>query len=121
MPLPLSAGDWIRIQRLKNAVPYGGSIDLVKNTDLSSVVSPQSNPFVPPLLKSRVVGSSKIRREASKWIDYVAARHTDYVNIITQNSGRKLWRTQLCRDTCPNTAVLKTKVIVSNPKNIGLL
>jgi hypothetical protein len=121
MPLPLSAGDWVRIQRLKSAVPYGQDIDLLNNTDLRSVVSPSSNPFVPPLLKSRVVGSSKIRRETSKWTDYVAASHTDYVNIITQNSGRQVWRTQLCRRTCPNTSILPTKVIPSNPKNLGLL
>jgi len=110
MPLPLSAGDWVRIQRLKSAVPYGQDIDLLNNTDLRSVVSPP-----------RVVGSSKTRRETSKWTDYVAATHTDYVNIITQNSGRRLWRTQLCRRTCPNTSILPTKVIPSNPKNLGLL
>ena len=69
MPLSLSSSDWTRIQRLKSASSYGrpttGTVATKKD-----VTNPLTTPNSP--------GTSKTRREASKWIDYLASRNQDY-------------------------------------------
>jgi hypothetical protein len=116
MPLPPSAADWTRFQKLKSAFRYVS--DLVNNRDLDSVQTP--TPCNPCSSRAgirrdqdRVVGSSKIRREASKWIDYKAAAQADFVTE-RETSPSKLpeqIRTQLCADDVRcRTSVLKTKV-----------
>ena len=59
MPMSLSAGDWTRIQKLKNVRKYANEIAV--NKDVINRVS-QDVPFnsTLPNSSSRVVGSSKI-------------------------------------------------------------
>ena len=74
MPLlSMSAADWVRIKRLQGGKLY----ETEKNKDIVNVTTP-ADPFSPPRNISRVTGSSKTRREASKWIDYVASQSQDY-------------------------------------------
>jgi hypothetical protein len=103
----LSAGDWVRLKRLRGArtsgytYTAGGSTyagDLTTNVDLDSA---EAN------------GTSNILRPASKWTDFVASRNADYVTQSqavgpngTQLNGNVLRRTTLCNCT---TAVLNTK------------
>lgn len=75
----LSAGDWIRLQRLKGARTY--STDLSTNKDIAPT---QSNQY--PVHNTNaaikvypVVGTSKIRRPASNWTDYKASQTVDFV------------------------------------------
>lgn len=88
MPLPLSAGDWIRLKR----VVGGSRYESEKNKDITNVALPAdaTRPF--PL--TRDVGSSRIRRESSKWTDYVAAKNGGYVlqseNTTSLVPARKL-------------------------------
>lgn len=75
----LSAGDWIRLKRLRGAKTYK-TVNLDTNKDISSTNVPQVlihntgaiNVF-------DVVGTSKIRRTASNWIDYKASQTADYI------------------------------------------
>jgi len=71
MPLPPSAADWIRVKRLRAATGYANTMASKKDT-LNKVTA--ANPFHPETQQSRVVGSSKTRREASKWTDFVASQ-----------------------------------------------
>jgi hypothetical protein len=108
MPLPPSAADWTRLQKLKRAFTYGthgaaGAIDLVNNTDLYNRQTPagcvpcSSRPGI-RRDQDRTVGSSKTRREASKWIDYKAAAQADFVTEREQDRSKNIEhiRTQLC-------------------------
>ena len=123
MPLPPSAADWTRLQKLKRAFTYGtpgaaGAIDLVNNTDLNNLQTPTA--CVPCSSRAgirrdqdQVVGSSKTRREASKWIDYKAAAQLDFVTGMENGVSTRpeQMRTQLCGsgEACV-TSVLRTKV-----------
>ena len=123
MPLPPSAADWTRLQKLRGAFTYGtpgaaGAIDLVNNTDLNNRQTPTAcNPCSSRAGirrdQDRVVGSSKTRREASKWIDYKAAAQADFVTD-RENSSNKMplrFRTQLCGEGIPCTiSLLRSKV-----------
>ena len=122
MPLPPSAADWTRLQKLKRAFTYGTpgaphAIDLVYNTDMNNVQTP---PACTPCSsragirrdQDQVVGSGKTRREASKWIDYKAAAQADFVTL-TEQAGTKNHeqiRTQLCGSGVPCvTSVLRSR------------
>ena len=111
--MSLSAGDWVRIQRLKQAVKYDAQLDII------NVVSPHSNPYNPETKISRVVGSSKTRKETSKWIDYKAARVQDFVTrtdgkqCSTCGTGSMATLNKLC-GTC--TSVIGTKMVIQNPR-----
>ena len=85
MPMSLSAGDWTRIQKLKSVRGYSNEIAAKK--DIINRVS-QDVPFSStlPNSSSRVVGSSKTRRESSKYIDYVASQKQSYVVQNEQSS-----------------------------------
>ena len=123
MPLPPSAADWTRFQKLKSSLTYGvptapGAIDLINNTDLNNRQTPTA--CVPCSSRAGirrdqdpVVGSSKTRREASKWIDYKAAVQLDFVTARENGTSKtpEQIRTQLCasEERCRKT-VLKTKV-----------
>lgn len=76
MPMSLSAGDWVRMKRLRSARVY--VTDIITNKDIVSRVT-AANPSSPPTNLSRVVGSSKTRREASKYIDYIASQRHTYI------------------------------------------
>jgi hypothetical protein len=118
MPLPLSAGDWIRLKRLRGARTY--ATDISQKKDILNKVT-AANPFNPETDQSRVVGSSKTRREASKWTDYKASQVEAYVtkasnyNLVNPPTGSftgtQLSVTRLCN--CTKT--------VLNPKSTGCI
>ena len=114
MPLPASAADWTRYKRLKGAKNYATTIS--QNNDVINNVT-AGNPFNPETLQSRVVGSSKTRREASKWIDFIGSQHETFVrrSVNYQYSvpftGTRLNVDKLC--TC------QTNVL--NPKSTGCI
>lgn len=86
----LSAGDWVRLKRLQGARANGYS-----NASTNGVLtasSPIYNKDIAPQNSSQflihntsainvfdVVGTSKIRRTASNWTDYIASQTADYV------------------------------------------
>jgi hypothetical protein len=116
MPLPPSAADWTRLQRLKSSANYGTQIDLMNNTDMTNLQTPPAcNGCSSRAGKRRdhdsIVGMSKIRREASKWTDYIAASHVDFVTVsetVPTTNTRKLFRRVLC-PSCSSSS-LPTKV-----------
>jgi hypothetical protein len=123
MPLPPSAADWTRFQKLRGAFTYGtpgaaGAIDLVNNSDLNNVQTPPGcNPCTSRAGTrrdlDRIAGTSKTRREASKWIDYKAAAQFDFVTGREQAGSRnhEQIRTQLCGGGVPCvSSVLKSNV-----------
>jgi hypothetical protein len=91
-PRNLSAGDWTRIQRLRGAKPYGyvsggmptqGTNNITAsqfavNSDIYTTPGNQQ-PYGTALLIKPVVGTSKTRRTASNWTDFVAAAHGDFI------------------------------------------
>ena len=75
----LSAGDWVRLQRLKQANTYLTTIRT--NEDILAVpsakgVHPHSSRGT---LALNGIGISKIRRPGSSWTEYIAASTGDYV------------------------------------------
>jgi hypothetical protein len=116
MPLPPSAADWIRVQRLKSSANYGTRINLVTNADLNNVVTPGGCTNCSSRAGKRrdldsVVGTGRTRREASKWTDFIAASRTDFITVTETlpNTGtRTLNRTVLC-PVC-RVSVLPTKI-----------
>jgi hypothetical protein len=92
----LSAGDWIRLQRLRgarsNAYDYTTGNVSVKGvlTTNKDIAPPQFGQFPINNMNGAinvfpVVGTSKIRRPASNWTDYVASQTADYV--LASQSG----------------------------------
>jgi len=119
MPLPPSAGDWIRFKKLsasRLSVPYS----LLYNRDITNIRSPGS---CGADCQSRAgirrdqdftVGTGRTRREASKWIDYIAANRTDFVTVSQHPAphgsfGRQLTRQPICANdqTCPAASVIE--------------
>ena len=102
----LSAGDWIRIQRLRQSRTYATT--LANNKDIVPTTFPQSSQeHLTSSLK--VVGTSKIRRPASSWTDYTASQTADYVlpsQEATTGTSVKNTLTKLCN--CSSTT-LSTK------------
>lgn len=117
----LSAGDWIRLQRLRGARANGYS-NSSTNGVLTST-SPIFNKDVAPRQFGQfpinnmngainlfpVVGTSKIRRPASNWTDYVASQTADYV-LQSQDAttGTSVKRTLVKLCNCTSTT-LNTK------------
>ncbi len=116
MPLPPSAADFTRFKRLRTSIlditARGGGIDML------NVLTPPT--CAPSACQSRagirrdqdpVVGQGRTRREASKWIDFVAAQQTDITRVRQNCAGRQIIRQQLCNaQLCPAETVLPTKV-----------
>ena len=110
----MSASDWIRLQRLKGAKTYN-TVNLMTNKDITP---PQSNQFEihnnSAINVFPVVGTSKIRRPASNWTDYVASQTADYV-LSSQNAlnatSIKNTVTRLCY--CTSTTLLTKTGICS--------
>ncbi len=106
----LSAGDWIRLKRLRGAKTYS-SVNLSTNKD---IVPPQPNQFeihnTSPINVFPVVGTSKIRRTASSWTDYIASQTADYV-LTSQGSSTNPsvtnTVTKLCSCSVPTYSVNK--------------
>lgn len=114
----LSAGDWVRLQRLRhNRAYYVNSQTTVANSVVGSnkdIAAPPPGQFDQHLNGAvnvfSVVGSSKIRRTASNWIDFVASQTADYVlpsQAAINGTAIRNTQTRLC--SCTAT-VVATKV-----------
>lgn len=120
MPMPPSASDWTRFQKLRGALLN----PIVPGADILNRVTPSRCPTAGGCSaragvrrdQDQVVGSSKIRHEASKWTDILAARRADIITVSSHRGspfgsfGRVLTRTQLCRESGICTvSILQTK------------
>jgi len=116
MPLPPSASDWTRFKRLASVGSDYYVLIFNPNYDVLNIVSPAG--CAPCSSRAgirrdhdQIVGTGRTRREASKWIDFVAAQQTDITTVKQDGSGRQIIRQQLCDgQTCPPPSVLRTKV-----------
>jgi hypothetical protein len=84
----LSAGDWVRLQRLRQSRKYYAS---TQTTPENSVVGSNVD----------LLATSKIQRPASSWVDFVASQTATYVLPSKANVYRtsiKNTQTRLC--TC---------------------
>jgi hypothetical protein len=105
----LSAGDWVRLKRLRGAKTYS-SVNLTTNKDIAPPNVPQVLIHnTGPINVFDVVGTSKIRRTASNWTDYKASQVADYVltsRASTTSPSVLNSRVKLCNCT---TTTLSTK------------
>ncbi len=85
--MSLSAGDWTRIQKLKNVRKYANEIAVNKDVINKVSIDVPFNSTLPNS-SSRVVGSSKIRRESSKYTDYIASQKQSYL-VQNEHSSRE--------------------------------
>lgn len=89
----LSAGDWIRLKRLqgaRNTIYYTNSVNSPPLVEYNKDIT-NSTLRLEPESGRRVYtefGTSKIRRPASSWTDFVASQKSDYV-LETQNPETK--------------------------------
>lgn len=74
----LSAGDWVRLKRLRGARTYQ-TVNLDTNKDIVPPTFPQQHYLRGAINVFSTTGTSKIRRTASNWIDYKASQTADYV------------------------------------------
>jgi hypothetical protein len=105
----LSAGDWVRLKRLQGAKTYQ-TVNLNTNKDIAPTNAPQvliHNTGAISVFD--VVGTSKIRRTASNWIDYKASQVADYV-LTSQRAttGTSVTNTRVKLCDCSSTT-LSTK------------
>lgn len=106
----LSAGDWIRLKRLRGATTYQ-TVNLNTNKDIYPT---QSNQFEihnsTAIMSFPVVGTSKIRRAASNWTDYIASQTADYIltsQAATTSPSITNAVTKLCSCAAPNYSAKK--------------
>lgn len=116
----LSAGDWIRLQRLRGARANGRSYSgngvvvegvLSTNKDIAPPQFPQDerHNMNGAINLFPVVGTSKIRRPASNWTDFVASQTADYVlKSQAATTGTSVKRTLVKLCNCASTT-LNTK------------
>ena len=98
----LSAADWTRLKRLRGQILDTSVVDPVKPTF-------EQLPYSLPIHSYKTVGTSKIRRPASNWIDFVASQKADLVlssQAATTGTSIKNTVTKIC--SCTTTA-LNTK------------
>ena len=79
-----------------------GNTSFPKNKDVSPTMFPQ-NPYGTALLIPASVGTSKIRRPASEWTNFVGAGHEDYV--LMSQGGRS------ANENGDNTGAVKLTVV----------
>lgn len=94
----LSAGDWIRLQRLRGARNFEAD----KPSDITNPVVMPRTVYSKAMLIPRDVGTSKIRRPASSWTDYKASQTADFVlqkQTATTGTSQTLTQTKLCSCT----------------------
>jgi hypothetical protein len=106
----LSAGDWVRLKRLRGAKTYV-TVNLNTSKDIAPTTVPQ---FIPGLNGAinvfRTVGTSKVRRTASSWTDYVASQTADFVltsQAATTSTSVTNTVTKLCDCATPPYSVKK--------------
>ena len=109
----MSAADYTRMLRRQGGMNYDKTVgvgvnpnspDTVfpKDKDVSPTMFPQ-NPYGGDQLVKSVVGTSKIRRPASEWTNYLGARGADYV-LKKQGGGS-------ANETALNTGTVKFKLV----------
>lgn len=121
-PRSMSASDWIRIKRLQGARQNGysnASTTGLLSASYQGTVNPNFNKDIAPPQNSQdeihnksainvfpVVGTSKIRRPASNWTDYVASQTGDYI-LRSQNAVNttSIKRTNVKICSCTSTTV----------------
>lgn len=97
----LSAGDWIRLQRLRGARTYN-TVNLATNKDITNPVAMPQTLYSTPMLIKKDIGTSKIRRPASSWTDYRASQTADFVlqkQTAATGTSQTLTQTKLCSCT----------------------
>lgn len=106
----LSAGDWVRLKRLQGAKTYQ-SVNLNTNKDIAPTNAPSflvhNNSAINVF---DVVGTSKIRRTASNWTDYIASQTADFVlssQAATTSPSVINSVTKLCSCSAPTYSVNK--------------
>ena len=114
----LSASDWTRIQRLKGARTSGTTYtgansnltfvgDLSTNKDIAPP-EPGQMPYGKALLiPYDGAGTSKTLRAASKWTDFIASQHVDFVTSAQTKTNSPGITQTLTRigDPVPGTAI----------------
>lgn len=98
----LSAGDWIRLQRLRGARNFEAD----KPGDITGTVVMPQTIYNKAMLIPRDVGTSRIRRPASFWTDYRASQTADYVTqkqTVSTNPSKTLTSAKVC--TCTTTTL----------------
>ncbi len=117
----MSASDWVRMKRLQgarsNAYDY-----TMGNVSVKGVLSTNKDVSPPQMIQQPihntnaaikvypVVGTSKIRRPASNWTDYVASQTADYVLSSHAGVGQTSIvnkQTKLCRCTTTTATTKK--------------
>lgn len=101
----MSAGDWIRMKRLNGAKTYQ-TVNLNTNKDIAPPQFAQDERHNYTAINVfPVVGTSKIRRTASDWINYRASQTADYI-LYAQGAttGTSISRTQVRLCDCSSTA-----------------
>lgn len=99
----LSAADWIRLKRLRGQVVDSSVVNAEKATA-------DQLPYGLPIHSFKTVGTSKIRRPASNWIDYVASQTADFVlssQAATTGTSITNTVTKLCNCSSPSYSVKK--------------
>jgi len=83
----ISAGDWVRLKRLNGArtvvSSQTGNLDI--NGSLTNNIQ-----YPPPFHSPFTAGSSRIRRTASAYIDFVGSQRADYVTQIKSGAAGNL-------------------------------
>ena len=104
----MSAADYTRMLRrtggmnLDYTVGAGTNTNFPKDKDVAPAMFNQ-NPYGTALLIPASVGTSKIRRPASDWTNYLSARNADYV-LKSQGGGS-------ANESGENTGAVKLKVV----------
>ncbi len=101
----LSAADWTRLKRLRGQILDTSVVNSEKTTA-------QQLPYLLPIHSYKTVGTSKIRRPASNWIDYVASQTADFVlssQAATTGTSVNNTVTKLC-DCSSSTLTTKTGI-----------
>jgi hypothetical protein len=121
----LSAGDWIRLQRLRGARTYN-TVNLATNKDIVNPVAMPQTVYSTPMLIKKDVGTSKIRRPASNWIDFKASQTADFVlqkQTATTGTSQTLTQTKLCSCTSASLVMPRLtgcKVCSTTPVHIRI-
>lgn len=108
----LSAGDWIRLKRLqapRGLVYYTPGLNSPPPVEYNKDIT-NSTIRLEPTTGRRVhteFGTSKIRRPASSWTDYIASQKADYVleKQDSETKSRSLTSTKVC--DCSTTDAIK--------------
>jgi hypothetical protein len=108
MPMSMSAADWTRMQRRRAGIRY------VDEDTAGKIVAPVAFPAILNVRTDlRDIGTSKSRKTAGDWTNYVAGELEDYV-LKSQGSGRvgetgenNDYTTQKVNRICSCTSVIR--------------